>query len=391
MMHGRAIIGLVCVGLAGCADDDDTTNSGDATATVTVTATESGTDTSDEATETATATQGSAEGTGTAGDTDSDPTATTGDETSTGTATESGTTGDTGGTSATEGTSDTTGTDTGDTGDTGDTDDTDDTDDTTTGVVPNDSDGDGIPDDDDPFPDDDTLPGTVSGGTVYAHTPSRLFTMEVEAPYTITEVGLFSFPNGGSGEVTDLAIDRWGVLYAITFARLHVCNPATAACYMLAELPSSFNGLTFIPPGTLDPNDDSLVGVANSGEWRHLELTGNQVNQVALGSYGASYTSAGDAFSIVGVGTFASVNKAGSPSANVIVEVNPIDGSVLGEIASLTGYTTVYGLAGWNGAIFAFNGGGQVLLVDPDDGSYEELFDTNHSWWGAAVSTIVPQ
>jgi hypothetical protein len=261
--------------------------------------------------------------------------------------------------------------------------------DSTGGNGGGDQDDDGLPDGDDPFPMDPDLPGFVEQFVIYAHTSGTLYTMDVDAPYAIGQVGNFSFPNGGNGSVTDCAIDRWGVLYVITFDNLHVCNPATAECYNLAAIGESSNGMTFIPPGVIEPADDSLIGIANSGSWRHMELVGNMVNMMVIGSYGPGYSSSGDAFSIENVGTYGSVNGAGFN--DIIVEVDPASGDVLSELATLTGYTSTYGLAGWEGAIFAFDETGDVLLVDPADGTWAPINMTNQSWWGACVGTVIPQ
>jgi len=192
------------------------------------------------------------------------------------------------------------------------------------------------------------------------------------------------------GQVTDAAIDQFGVLYVVTFDNFFVCNPATAECYLLGALPESHNALTFIPPGTLDDDDDSLIGIANSGAWRYLELSGNMVNMMQLGSYGGGYTSSGDSFSISGVGTYSSVNGLGTFD-DVVIEVDPLTGTALGEVGTLTGYTSTYGLAGWDGAIFAFDESGDVLLVDPNTGTFEVINETTYAWWGAAVGTVLPQ
>jgi hypothetical protein len=64
---------------------------------------------------------------------------------------------------------------------------------------------------------------------------------------------------------------------------------------------------------------------------------------------------------------------------------------VTDELATLVGYTSVYGLAGWENKIFAFNSGGQVIEVDPSDGTYQVVSTSNNSWWGAGVYTILPQ
>jgi len=257
------------------------------------------------------------------------------------------------------------------------------------GIYCTDSDDDGIPDADDPFPDDPDLPGKADGNLVYAHTSSKLFTMDVD-DYDIVEIGSFTYDQNNSS-VTDIALDRWGVLYAITFNDLFVCNPNDAKCYYLADLPSSANGLTMLPPGVLDPDDDTLVAIAANGDWQKVTLIGNQAMLSKMGEYGQGYSSSGDVFSIADVGTYGATNKSGVGNADVIVESDPLNGSVLEDISVLQGYTGVFGLAGWQGKIFAFNSGGQVILVDPENGDYEVVKTTNNSWWGAGVYSVLPQ
>jgi len=93
-------------------------------------------------------------------------------------------------------------------------------------------------------------------------------------------------------------MNAFGVLYAVTFNDLFACNPNTAACYYLGALPQSFNGLTALPVGVLDPTKETLVGVANSGAWCRLDVSNGQIAITQIGQYGAGYTSAGDAYSI---------------------------------------------------------------------------------------------
>lgn len=260
-----------------------------------------------------------------------------------------------------------------------------------TGNPVTDQDGDGIPDDDDPFPNDPDLPGTVSPNLIYAHSSSVLWTMGVNDPYPLQQVGTFSYQSN-SGQMTDIAIDQWGVLYGTTFNDLFVCHPQDAMCYRLAGLPQSFNGLTMIPQGFIEPDKDVLVAIANSGAWYRVDLVGPQMADLTqIGSYGNGYTSAGDAFSILGVGTYAAVNAPNNAS-NVIVEVDPADGSALSELATVTGYSTIYGLAGWSGSIFAFDQTGAVLRIDPGNGDVETIHaNAGVAWWGAGVGTILPQ
>ena len=260
--------------------------------------------------------------------------------------------------------------------------------DTVGDVCDNDDDGDSIPDEADVFPNDKMEPGVVIPKKIYAHSSSALSTVDV-VDYTVVPIGNFQWPNGNDS-MTDIAIDRYGVLYGVSFGRAYVCNPATAKCFNLGTLNNSYNGLTWIPAGIIEQDKDSLIGIAQNGSWNHLTFNNNVVSAQQLGSYGAGYTSAGDAFSIENVGTFAAVNKQGSPST-VIVTVDPLTGKVLNELAVTQGYNSVYGLAGWEGLILAFDSSGTVIKIDPMTKVVTNLGKKAQSWWGAGVGTILPQ
>jgi hypothetical protein len=254
-----------------------------------------------------------------------------------------------------------------------------------------DLDGDSIPNPYDPFPNDGGLPGVVTPFKIYAHSSNTLYTVDVDAPYAHQLVTTFKWPNDGGGhQMTDVAIDRYGVLYGVTFDRGYVIHPQTAQAYFLGTLPQSFNGLTMIPQGILDPNKDTLVGIANSGAWYRMTLMNGVFNIQQIGQYGPGYTSAGDAFSIEGVGTYGAVNKQGV-AGTVIVTVDPNTGAVQQEVATLPQYPTVYGLAGWEGLILAFDSSGQMIKVDPMTKVVTPLGNKNIVWWGAGVGTVIPQ
>jgi hypothetical protein len=116
-----------------------------------------------------------------------------------------------------------------------------------------------------------------------------------------------------------------------------------------------------------------------------MTITNGVVQQSSLGSYGGSYSSSGDAFSIDVLGTFAAVNKSGT-SGDIIVEVDPLTGAVMSEIAELD-HTSVYGLAGWEHSIFAFDSSGDILRIDVTTGDWSVVLETSYSWWGAGNTT----
>lgn len=262
-----------------------------------------------------------------------------------------------------------------------------------------DRDGDGLENGDDPWPDDGLWPGRATTEDIYPHTASELYRFNV-ALQRVVRVGAFSFSGSSSStqQVTDLAIDGLGTMYAITFDELYICRPDTAACRFLASLPSSSNGLTFVPPGTLSAASDVLVGTGGRN-WYRINVQGRSASTQQLGTYdsscGSSCTEAsGDAFSILGVGTFASVYDRGSRVYSTVVQVDPLTGAIQSRIVRFDqngGHWQVFGMAGWtDGYIYAFDASGDILKVDVAAQSYVKLTSTGKVWWGAAVRTILP-
>jgi len=260
--------------------------------------------------------------------------------------------------------------------------------------VVDDRDGDNVPDVADPFPGDAARPGVVNARTVYAHTATELYFLEVKTA-DVQLVGAFDFPSSAtSTEMTDIAIDRYGVLYGISFEDVFAVNPQTAECWRLASLPQEFNGLTLIPREELGTSEDALIGIGVDGLWWRLTLvaglpgTGSRIEVTHFGGYGTSWDSSGDAFSIAGIGTFASVDTA-SADRDVLVKLDPTTGAVVAEVAPIGSYTRVWGLAGWTDKVFAFDEGGMVLVLDLTTGAILSEKDMNLPWWGAGVRTIL--
>ena len=247
-------------------------------------------------------------------------------------------------------------------------------------VCDDDLDGDRVPNDFDLFPTDPERPGTAANESVYAHTASAIYTFNV-LDYTVEEVGA---PNIGT--MTDLAIDRHGVMWVMTFNDLYVCHPQTVECWFRGDLPSSGNGLTFVPQGVLEPDRDSLVVIANSGDWSLVEDNpAGEATLIPIGGYGAGFESSGDVFSILGTGTYAAVTG----TTEQIVEVDGATGAITRTVADLPG-SNIWGLAGWNDIIFAFDSNGDVLSVEPGLGTTAVVATHPVSWYGAGVVTETP-
>jgi len=240
-----------------------------------------------------------------------------------------------------------------------------------------DEDGDGIPDADDPFCDDRGRPGRARADVVYVHSPTTLYTFD---PRTLSFelVGPFVV-DGGAPQPTDIAIDRFGVLYAVTFSALHACDPATAECWALAPLAT--NSLGFVPFGAVDDDDDVLVTVAGS-TFTQVALAGPNATAIPLGTV-SPHSSSGDVASTRGGSVlFTSPSPTG---VDAIVQVDPGNGSVLTEVGAAEGSSSAYGLAGFDDELYIFDQLGQVSRFDPLSGGATFTTLGPEGWWGAAA------
>jgi hypothetical protein len=250
-----------------------------------------------------------------------------------------------------------------------------------------DDDGDTVRDEDDEAPFDPTWPGLGLPATIYAHTDTELFWWQPGQPPS--KVGDFAFDDDWyAGQMTDIALDVDGRLYGVTFDALWRCSAVSAECRFLASLPESFNGFTLVPKGTVYPDKEALIVIANSGTWNRVDLNGTTATIHELGSYDG-WMSSGDAFSVKDMGTFASVDQGGTISIDHLVRVDPATGAVLADIGSMGGSGTFYGLAGLYDKVYGFDEGGAIVEVDLTTGHTTDVLPASQgrAWWGAGVST----
>ena len=225
-------------------------------------------------------------------------------------------------------------------------------------------------------------------GQLYAHTSNTLYKLDA-ATNAFVLVGKFSFDKSGAS-VTDIALDRYGKLFAITNHDLFSCVTSTAACSWLAVLPGTgtFNGLTFVPVGTISATAETLVGIGTDGSWNQIDLAGSTATITKLGSYGGGWLSSGDAFSVEGIGTYATLK--GVSKTDSLAKIDPTNGKIL-SIVGETGVNQLFGLAWWNGVFYGVSNDGNIYTLDITTGKASKVTGittpTGVKWWGAGVST----
>lgn len=235
-----------------------------------------------------------------------------------------------------------------------------------------------------------TLPDTAGPvgpvGDLYAHTATELYKLDLDAK-ELKLVGTWSF-NKKEGKVTDIAIDRFGTLFAITHTDLFQCDRFTAKCTWSVTLPDSYNGLTYVPEGVLSATEEALVGMGEDGSWNHIQIALGKVKIKKIGAYGGGWLSSGDAFSVFGVGTFATLK--GKGDTDTLAKIDAKTGKIE-KIIGETGAIGLFGLAWWGNVFYGFSKTGEIFTLDVQTGKATKATwlkaPEGVSWWGAGVST----
>jgi hypothetical protein len=229
---------------------------------------------------------------------------------------------------------------------------------------------------------DSDAPGTAAG-VIYAHDDTKLYRFDPRT-HTIAMVAPFQWPGGNVDSMTDIAINRDGLMIGISFDKVYRVDPATAACIKLADLGASFNGLSFIER-EVGQGEEELVATTLDGQLYSLDsATGSST---LIGAFGGGWGSSGDVVSVLGYGTLVTVDDGFGDVS--LATLDPTTGHVT-PIGNGTGAADLWGLAFWGGEIFAFGSDGLISTIDPESGVATPLANVGISFWGAAVTTIAP-
>jgi hypothetical protein len=246
--------------------------------------------------------------------------------------------------------------------------------------------GGGIVIDAGPMPDG----GPQGPAEVFGHSPDTLYKLD---PVTkvVTMVGLFQGCNAQAAAVIDLALDKDGNMFVTTFGGFYKVDKTTAVCTHIAD-GAYPNSLSFVPKGTLDPNVEALVGYEGA-DYVRIDPTTGVLTTVKSGALVAGYYSSGDVVSVIGGGTYLTV-QGGTPLCNdCIVQVDPSTGAMVKMIGPV-GHADVYGLAFWGGSAYGFDDTGHLFQIDLTNGTPTDIpipgAPPNLVWFGAGSTTSAP-
>lgn len=236
-------------------------------------------------------------------------------------------------------------------------------------------------------------PGTPAEiAEVFGHSDTTLYRLDPETK-NVTVVGPFS----GCAKVIDIALTEGSKIYATSYEALYEVDKATAKCTEVAKGPSFPNSLSFVPKGTLDANEEALVGY-NDADYVRIDTKTGEVTKI--GSLGdANLVSSGDVVSVKGGATYLTVKShksgTGCDKTDCLVEIDPKTGKIMKRWGSIE-HANVFGLSFWAGKIYGFDDTGEL---------FEVTFGTTQlatkpigipqkpstlSFWGAGSTTSAP-
>lgn len=221
---------------------------------------------------------------------------------------------------------------------------------------------------------------------VYAHSSSALYRVD---PITlaVNKVGDFGWPGTGSDQMTDLAIDKTGLMIGVSFTSVYQVDPTTAVATRLSGgLTGTFNGLSFVPAEQVGrTGDDVLVGTRNA-DGLVFEIDPMTGAATMVGDMG-SYSSSGDLVAVKNFGTVLTADNGIGNDRLVRLAPQSFAATLVGADI---GYAEIWGIAFWGDKLFGFTNAGQFITIDPMTGTGTLVQTNGPAWWGAAVTTSAP-
>lgn len=284
--------------------------------------------------------------------------------------------------------------------------------------------------------------GTTSVTYVYAHTDNTLYSVD---PMTnaVTMIGAFT---GGATTTTDLAVDENNDVYVCSETAVYKATlPSSGTGSVTLTQLATFTGVTnmyalaFTPKGSLDPNNEILVGGdgagtvwsidTSSGATKNLGNFGADPSNSCTGGSGCTLGLSGDMVfytdssgkptglaTIRSCGTggkgcsndwlagvdmtaLATAYTTGTPATTGHALLGGVYGGSSTALGPGTGYYAVYGLAAYNSKVFGFTRNESSTSTPPtlitiDTGTgvgsmVSNAFSFTNGWSGAGVSTKV--
>ncbi|NUP14067.1 MAG: hypothetical protein HOW73_49170 [Polyangiaceae bacterium] len=230
--------------------------------------------------------------------------------------------------------------------------------------------------------------GYVPKPEVFGHSKSTLYKLNPETK----DVGIVAPFNGCGDDIVDLAIDAESHIFAATDTALFRIDAESAACTKVAD-GSYPNSLSFVPAGTLDPNEEALVGFLDD-QYVRIDVETGDVTEIGS-PWNNTYVSSGDVVSVKNGPTYLTIKDADPDTmdcGDCLVEINPTTGAIVKEYGDI-GYDRVFGAAFWAGSVYGFTNGGDIfeMVIENNQLTTHTIATPQGlSFWGAGSTTSAP-
>jgi hypothetical protein len=191
----------------------------------------------------------------------------------------------------------------------------------------------------------------------------------------LTRIGGFN-AGGAVSDVTDIAIDTGGIMYAVSFDTLYRVDASNARLTPLGRPgPTDLNALTFLADGTLLAGGGSALYEVDpsSGAFTRLSSIG-------------SWSFAGDMVGLPDGLLYCAMAHGTTGGATSLVVYDLASQTVLRDGETDTG--SLYGVAYAEETLFGFNEGGGIYTIDPSSGAATPGGNLGEPWWGATTNPV---
>jgi hypothetical protein len=203
---------------------------------------------------------------------------------------------------------------------------------------------------------------------MYLHTSSILYSWTPEGG--MSAIGQFSLPGGQAPNITDLAIDLDGRMYAVSMEELFKVDASNAELEQVAGLAKPLVGLTFLSDGRLFGAGDGIFWVDPA--------SGSMATLVEEGLYQTS----GDIVGLPDGKMYWTVEGDGDDG---LVSIDPVTAEAdwIGSI----GESDLWGVGYYDGILYGFSSQGRIAEIDPANADLLHSEETpGQMWWGAAAN-----